>query len=36
MVQYDAKMQNNEGADWRIKEALMFSIGTLKSAIGKQ
>jgi len=27
---------NNQGADWRIKEALIFAIGTLRDEISDQ
>lgn len=36
LEQYNLKIQSEEGADWRIKEALMFSIGTLKDEIDSQ
>lgn len=34
--EYNGKVQSGEGADWRIKEALLFSISTLKEEIMSQ
>lgn len=34
--QYNAKIQTGEGADWRIKEALMYAIGTIRDEIASQ
>ena len=34
--QYNQKVNSQEGADWRIKEALMFAIGCLKDEIESQ
>ena len=33
--EYNAKIANNEVIDWRIKEALMFAIGTIRESIWK-
>ena len=34
--QYNVNIQSSQGVDWRIKEALMYSIGTLKDEIDTQ
>jgi importin-7 len=36
LEQYNQKINMNEGADWRIKEALMFAIGTIRDEIESQ
>lgn len=33
---YDDQIKKPGGADWRIKEALMYAIGTLCDEIGDQ
>ena len=36
MVEYDEKIAAGESVDWRIKEALMFAIGTIRDNITGQ